>query len=157
VEGGQRPHRVSREPGSVRVRHARGPVAYRVRRHGPRSDSHRLDADGDGVACDSNPAPYYRGKTLPGGGGGDDSRPRRTTGKAIVIRVVDGDTVTVRVAGRQKTVRLIGIDTPEVYFGVECGGPAASRSLKKRLPKGTRVRRRLGRRTGLRTLSQAIN
>jgi hypothetical protein len=25
-------------------------------------------------------------------------------------------------------VALIGIDTPEVYFGVECGGPQASAS-----------------------------
>ncbi|MGH8966429.1 MAG: thermonuclease family protein, partial [Actinomycetes bacterium] len=37
-------------------------------------------------------------------------------------------------------VRLIGIDTPEVYGGVECGGRKASRSLKRMLPRGTRVR-----------------
>jgi endonuclease YncB( thermonuclease family) len=112
---------------------------------GPRSDPHGLDGDDDGVVCVSNPAPYYYKKTLPGGGSGggggsDHSSPRRTTGAAIVVRVVDGDTVKVRIAGRQRSVRMIGIDTPEVYFGVECGGPAASRSLKKRLPKGTRVR-----------------
>ena len=40
-------------------------------------------------------------------------------GAATITRVVDGDTVKV---GAQ-TVRLIGIDTPEVYFGVECSGP----------------------------------
>ena len=39
---------------------------------GPSSDPHNLDSDNDGVACESNPAPYYYGKTLPGGG---DSKP----------------------------------------------------------------------------------
>ena len=32
------------------------------------------------------------------------------------------------------------IDTPEVYFGVECYGPAASRRTKQLLPPGTAVR-----------------
>ena len=33
--------------------------------------------------------------------------------RAIVERVVDGDTLTVRVSGRREGVRLIGVDTPE--------------------------------------------
>ncbi len=37
--------------------------------------------------------------------------------------VADGDTVTLRNAQR---VRLVQIDTPEVYFGVECHGRQAS-------------------------------
>jgi hypothetical protein len=37
---------------------------------GPHSDPHRLDSDGDGIACETNPAPYYYGTTPPGGGGG---------------------------------------------------------------------------------------
>ena len=48
-------------------------------------------------------------------------------GAATITRVIDGDTVKV---GAQ-TVRLIGIDTPEVYFGVECGGPPASAYAKR--------------------------
>jgi hypothetical protein len=32
---------------------------------GPRRDPHRLDADHDGVACESNPCPCYRKKHLP--------------------------------------------------------------------------------------------
>ena len=44
-----------------------------------------------------------------------------------VTRVVDGDTIKVRIAGRTETVRLIGVDTPETvdprkpvqYFGEE--------------------------------------
>ncbi len=37
-------------------------------------------------------------------------------------------------------MRLIGIDTPEVYFGVECGGPQASAYAKRF--EGRRVRLR---------------
>lgn len=58
-----------------------------------------------------------------------------------IVKVVDGDTIDVRlVDGRERRVRLIGIDTPEVRGVVQCGGPRASRSLKKLLPVGTRVR-----------------
>ncbi|MDO9498073.1 MAG: thermonuclease family protein, partial [Nocardioides sp.] len=34
---------------------------------------------------------------------------------------------------------ILGIDTPEVFGGKECGGPAASRAAKRMLPRGTRV------------------
>ena len=51
--------------------------------------------------------------------------------------VVDGDTVTLMNGQR---VRLVQIDTPEVYFGTECYGRAASRWTKRMLPAGTRVR-----------------
>ncbi len=33
---------------------------------------------------------------------------------AVVTRVIDGDTIAVRQAGRSVTVRLIGVDTPEM-------------------------------------------
>ena len=40
-----------------------------------------------------------------------------------VIGVVDGDTVDIEIGGRSERVRLLGIDTPEVY--VDDGrGPA---------------------------------
>ena len=48
-------------------------------------------------------------------------------GAATITRVVDGDTVKVGAT----TVRLIGIDTPEVHVGVECGGPQASAYAKR--------------------------
>jgi endonuclease YncB( thermonuclease family) len=54
-----------------------------------------------------------------------------------IDHVVDGDTVALR-DGRR--VRLVQIDTPEVFFGVECYGRAASRRAKIMLPPGTRVR-----------------
>jgi micrococcal nuclease len=55
---------------------------------------------------------------------------------ARVERVVDGDTVVLSGLGK---ARLIGVDTPEVYGGVECYGRAASRYAKRTLD-GRRVR-----------------
>jgi endonuclease YncB( thermonuclease family) len=54
-----------------------------------------------------------------------------------IDHVVDGDTVELR-DGRR--VRLVQIDTPEVYFGVECYGRIASARAKALLPPGTPVR-----------------
>ena len=72
---------------------------------------------------------------LAGGGAlrlGDDPQPagvERDAGKAQVIRIVDGDTILVRIDGRRERVRYIGIDTPETVAPdrpVECYGHAAS-------------------------------
>lgn len=46
-----------------------------------------------------------------------------------VVRVIDGDTVIVHVSGHDLTLRLIGMDTPEVVDPrkpVQCYGPEAS-------------------------------
>ena len=51
--------------------------------------------------------------------------------------MIDGDTLELRNGDR---VRLVQIDTPEVYGGVECYGRAASAVAKRLLPEGTRVR-----------------
>jgi endonuclease YncB( thermonuclease family) len=94
-------------------------------------DPYGLDGDGDGIACASLPCPC---SSKPGGGG--KPPPRVIEFRARVIRVVDGDTVEVeKVRGGTETIRLLGIDTPEVYGGVECGGKAAS-SLMKGLASG---------------------
>jgi micrococcal nuclease len=64
-------------------------------------------------------------------------------GRGSMVRVVDGDTIVVRLAGREERVRLIGIDTPEsVKPGspVECFGKEASGHLASLLPEGTVVR-----------------
>lgn len=62
--------------------------------------------------------------------------------KARVVRVIDGDTLEVKVEGAgRRDVRLIGIDTPETVkprTPVECGGKPAARALK-RLVDGERV------------------
>lgn len=107
---------------------------------GPAVDPHGLDAEGDGVACESLPCPCFGGTSTP---------PKPTPAplpnttahdRVRVVRVIDGDTVEVRFAsGREAPVRVIGIDTPEVYGGVECGGPEASASAKRMLPVDARV------------------
>ena len=64
-------------------------------------------------------------------------------GTATLARVVDGDTIRVRIKGREERVRLVGIDTPEsVKPGtpVQCFALAASARTKALLPKGTAVR-----------------
>ena len=51
-----------------------------------------------------------------------------------VIRVIDGDTVIVEINGKNKTVRLIGINTPETVDPrrpVECFGIEASNKAKE--------------------------
>jgi micrococcal nuclease len=59
-----------------------------------------------------------------------------------VVGVVDGDTIKVRAAGNIRTVRLIGVDTPETKDPNEpvgCYGPEASAYARKLLD-GQRVR-----------------
>ena len=76
-----------------------------------------------------------RGDEGPGRGGRDG-------GVARVVRVVDGDTIAVRLDGRRERVRYIGVDTPEsVKPGspVECFAHAAS-AENARLVAGRRVR-----------------
>jgi micrococcal nuclease len=51
-----------------------------------------------------------------------------------VTRVIDGDTIKVRVRNRTETVRLIGLDAPETHrpgTPVECGGRASTRALRR--------------------------
>ena len=59
-----------------------------------------------------------------------------------VSRVVDGDTIEVRIGGRSEDVRLIGVDTPETVkpdTPVQCFGERASHFTKRRLT-GKQVR-----------------
>jgi endonuclease YncB( thermonuclease family) len=56
---------------------------------------------------------------------------------ARIAYVVDGDTVQLT-NGRR--VRLVQIDTPEVYNSPECYGKQASKITKRLLPSGTAVR-----------------
>jgi micrococcal nuclease len=54
-----------------------------------------------------------------------------------IDHVADGDTITLRNGSR---VRLVQIDTPEVYFHPECYGRRASAVTKRLLRPGTLVR-----------------
>lgn len=70
--------------------------------------------------------------------------PERDPGSAVVrvLRVVDGDTIEVRLDGRDEYVRLIGVDTPETVkpdTPVQCFGERASHFTKRTLT-GRRVR-----------------
>lgn len=83
-----------------------------------------------------------------GSGGPGQSDQQRTTSdeepaqRAYVTRVIDGDTVEVRIGAREDEVRYIGIDTPETVkpgTPVQCFGPQAS-ALNHRLVEGHTVR-----------------
>lgn len=128
-------------------------------------DPHRLDADGDGVVCETNPCPCTGNaqpvplvmQTTPPAatpaptpapsatpstttdGSGNSGPVRRHSG--IVTKVTDGDTLRVRIAGvGERSIRILGIDTPEVYGARECGGDAASAAMARLAPVGSRVR-----------------
>lgn len=61
---------------------------------------------------------------------------------AVVVRVVDGDTIRAKVGGRTERVRLIGIDTPESVkpnMPVQCFAREASARTKALLPAGSRI------------------
>ncbi len=60
---------------------------------------------------------------------------------ARVTKHTDGDTLWLSGIGK---VRLIGMDTPEVYFGAECFGREASAFVERTVPRGAEVRYRLG-------------
>ena len=62
--------------------------------------------------------------------------------QALVVEIVDGDTMVVASGARTETVRLIGIDTPEVaHHGQpgECFGPEAAAHLASLAPVGSIV------------------
>ncbi len=111
-------------------------------------DPHRLDgSDDDGRACESNPCPG--GTTAPqpiaGNLGHQDSPNDSNTSvvrrsKGNVVKVTDGDTLKVRIRGVGiRDVRIVGIDTPEVHGGAQCGGKEASQRMRKLAPVGSTV------------------
>ena len=63
--------------------------------------------------------------------------------EGAVVRVVDGDTVSVDLGGWEEPVRLIGIDTPETGAGghaaPECGGEDATAFAEALLPEAEPV------------------
>jgi len=58
---------------------------------------------------------------------------------ATVVRVIDGDTLDVRIGLAQERIRLISVDSPEARNPTECFGPEASRRTAELVPPGTRV------------------
>jgi micrococcal nuclease len=78
----------------------------------------------------------HSGQTLGEGRSNASSGTARSDYDATVkvTRVVDGDTIDISpsVEGRSR-VRLIGMDTPEIYFGTQPYGPEASAFAKREL------------------------
>lgn len=110
--------------------------------HNPSEDPHFLDGDDDGKACETLPCPCADDG---GGGGGDGNggggnKPSKGIRTGTVSEVTDGDTIEVRIGARNRDVRIVGIDTPEVFFGAECGGAEASASMNGLLTAGQRVK-----------------
>ena len=92
------------------------------------------------AACGRPGATNDRGRP-----GSEEASGATAPGAATVVKVVDGDTVRVRLPGRRDTesVRLIGVDTPETHGpgGLrECFGKEASAHTATLLPPGTEVR-----------------
>lgn len=99
-----------------------------------------VDADHDGIYCESLPCPC---STAPPGttpAPSEPAPPPADSGKptytyhGVVTKVVDGDTVKVKVKGRVKTVRAIGVDTPESSkpgVPIECGSLEAKSAAIK--------------------------
>lgn len=98
-------------------------------------DPDRLDGDADGRACDTLPCPCDGAAAATPAPLPQAAAPVAPKVKARVVRVIDGDTLKVRLTTAQTvTVRLIGIDTPETRkpgTPVECGGPDATARMKK--------------------------
>ncbi len=84
---------------------------------------------------------------LPACAGGDPAGPGAAPAtqfgtSATVVRVIDGDTVRVRIGDDTELVRLLGIDTPEVenpHRPAGCYGGEASAFTRAELPAGRRV------------------
>lgn len=76
------------------------------------------------------------------GGRGPSAVDRAVPGRAVVVDVIDGDTVELDFTGRRERVRLLGVDAPESVHPtvpVQCFGAEASAGLADLLPAGAEV------------------
>jgi hypothetical protein len=107
-----------------------------LRHGGPQRDPHRLDADSDGVVCETNPAPYYRKRTLPAKPG----RPKPAPRPPVVFEssVSLAASHASRIAGERFTLRARV--SPAVRRTVVLQGRTTGGSWVK-LVKGTTTRK----------------
>jgi endonuclease YncB( thermonuclease family) len=64
-----------------------------------------------------------------------------------VVKVIDGDTITIKIEGKNETIRLIGLDTPETSdprTGVQCFGKEATAKLKAVIGKRVSIEKDAG-------------
>lgn len=107
------------ETGTMTLVYRRTPAGWRIADdHTSSLAKETVETAKSGLALDAGP-----------------TAPVRETGACVVTRIVDGDTVECRGAGR---VRLIGMDTPEL--AQEPFGRRAAQALAELIPVGTRVR-----------------
>lgn len=108
--------------------------AFYTANGGPASDPHRLDAEGDGIACETLPCPC---STSTGGGGGGGHQPPAAPAKTRVVKVLSGELVRVR-KGKQRpyVVHLMGVKVPRDA----CRSRAAKRDLRSWVEPGMVVR-----------------
>ncbi len=104
----------------------------RVGRRGPRLAGPRRDAARPTDAEPRSASGIGVGRRRhPSRAGVETFRPTGPTETARVVRVVDGDTIVVRLGGRDEHLRYIGMDTPETVkpgSPVQWMGPEASRA-----------------------------
>lgn len=108
--------------------------AFYIANGGPASDPHRLDAEGDGIACETLPCPC---STSTGGGGGGGHQPPAAPAKTRVVKVLSGELVRVR-KGKQRpyVIHLMGVKVPRDA----CRSRAAKRDLRSWVEPGMVVR-----------------
>lgn len=108
--------------------------AFYIANGGPAVDPHRLDSEGDGVACETLPCPCSTSPAPPPPTTAPASpcaRNPKVAEKAVVLSVIDGDTLRVRIDGKREKVRLLGINSPERK---KYGYASATKALKKLAP-----------------------
>ncbi|WGX99219.1 excalibur calcium-binding domain-containing protein [Nocardioides sp. L-11A] len=118
---------------------------YFVNHGGPNSDPDGLDRDGDGIACDSNPCPCSSSTGGASGGSGHSTGSGgsggagKTVRQAVrVVKVIDGDTVRVRLpSGRRPLVEVMGFAAP--FKAGHCGVAESKATLSSLLPKGAKI------------------
>lgn len=99
-----------------------------------------LDGDGDGIFCEAIPCPcspewHAQHDSSPPVTGQPTTKPAKTYNyDGRITRVVDGDTLWVKIKKSVKKVRVLGIDTPESHkegVAPECGSAEATSAAFK--------------------------
>lgn len=110
---------------------------------GPAIDPDNLDSNGDGIACESLPCPCYYGsqptqQPSPSATPTPTPKPEPVKVKAIIVKVLDGEKVTVKLlpSRQQVGVQVLGLNAPQL---TACGGPESRASMSKLLPEGLQV------------------
>lgn len=113
--------------------------SYFLNHGGPNSDPDGLDADGDGIACESNPCPC---NTSTGGGGGHHAPPAKKF-HVIHLRVakssghfkVLGKVPTYR--GKFQILRKVGHGQFRFYTRTKAANPGGKVRIQVKGPKGS--------------------